>query len=149
MNFEWTLAALMDAPGVVCVHQPTCGRAVVTEHDGSVYSCDHYVYPEYRLGNLTETSLATMVDSTRQQEFGQAKFDTLPGKCRQCPFLKACWGGCPKHRFASTKQGEPGLNYLCAGYERYFKRAIPTLQEIAAQLRAGGDPRAVMKQAAA
>lgn len=141
MNFEWTLAALADAPGVVCVHQPTCGRAVVAEHDGTVYSCDHFVYPEYRLGNLVETSLAAMVDSTQQQAFGSAKSDTLPKQCRACPWLKLCWGGCPKHRFGRTADGESGLNYLCEGYTRYFASATPTLQNIAAKLRAGRDPR--------
>lgn len=137
MNFEWTLAALVGAPGVVCVHQPICGRAIVAEHDGTVYSCDHFVYPEYRLGNLVDTSLAAMVDSTRQQAFGNAKSDTLPTKCRACPWLKLCWGGCPKHRFARTADGDNGLNYLCEGYARYFENATPTLKRIAAVLRAG------------
>lgn len=144
MNFEWTLASIVGAPGVVCVHQPTCGRAVIAEHDGTVYSCDHFVYPEYRLGNLVETSLAAMVDSTQQQAFGRAKADTLPGQCRACPFLKLCWGGCPKHRFLRTANGEPGLNYLCQGYARYFASAVPTLQRIAALLNAGRDVREVM-----
>src|SRR6185369_8055148 len=78
MSFEWTLAALVGAPGVVCVHRPECGRALVVEHDGDVFSCDHFVYPEYKLGNLTREPLAAMVDSTRQQAFGKAKRDTLP-----------------------------------------------------------------------
>lgn len=144
MNFEWTLASLVGAPGVVCVHQPTCGRAVVAEHDGTVYSCDHFVYPEYRLGNLVETSLAAMIDSSQQQAFGQAKADTLPGQCRTCPWLNLCWGGCPKHRFTSTADGEAGLNYLCEGYARYFASATPTLQRIADLLRYGRDVREVM-----
>ncbi|MEL4403095.1 SPASM domain-containing protein, partial [Shewanella algae] len=84
----------IGAPGVVCHHQPTCGRALIAEHDGSVYACDHFAYPEYRLDSLHDTSLAAMVDSTRAREFGQAKRDTLPGQCRACPHLSQCWGGC-------------------------------------------------------
>lgn len=144
MNFEWTLASMVGAPGVVCVHQPTCGRAVIAEHDGTVYSCDHFVYPEYRLGNIVEDSLAAMVDSTQQQAFGLAKRDTLPRQCRECPFLSLCWGGCPKHRFNRTADGEAGLNYLCEGYAGYFAMAVPVLQRIAALLQAGRDPREAM-----
>ncbi|WEK46244.1 MAG: anaerobic sulfatase maturase [Candidatus Andeanibacterium colombiense] len=140
MNFEWTLAAMVGAPGVVCVHQPTCGRAVIAEHDGTVYSCDHFVYPEYRLGNIVEDSLAAMVDSTQQQAFGRAKHETLPTQCRKCPYLELCWGGCPKHRFARSREGEPGLNYLCEGYIEYFAAAIPKLAQIARLLQAGRDP---------
>jgi uncharacterized protein len=145
MNFEWTLAAMVGAPGVVCVHQPTCGRAVVAEHDGTVYSCDHFVYPEYRLGNLVETSLAAMIDSTQQQAFGRSKAETLPNQCRKCPFLSVCWGGCPKHRFARTADGEAGLNYLCEGYAGYFATATPTLKRIATLLNAGHEASEVMQ----
>jgi uncharacterized protein len=144
MNFEWSLAGLMGAPGVVCVHQKSCGRALVVEHTGDVYSCDHFVYPEYQLGNLTSDSLAAMVDSTRQREFGAAKHETLPGKCRACPYLEQCWGGCPKHRFLTTPDGEPGLNYLCAGYETYLGHVNPWLKTLASMIRAGKDPAAIM-----
>lgn len=144
MNFEWTLAALMGQPGVVCVHQPDCGRALAMEHNGDVYSCDHFVYPEYRLGNLASESLASMVDSARQRAFGTAKSETLPGQCRRCPQLRGCWGGCPKQRFLTTADGEPGLNYLCEGYLRYLTTATPVLEHLAALLRAGRDPAEIM-----
>jgi uncharacterized protein len=144
MNFEWTLAALVGAPGVVCVHRPECGRALVVEHDGDVFSCDHFVYPEYKLGNLTREPLAAMVDSTRQQAFGKAKRDTLPRQCRECPQLDLCWGGCPKQRFLTTRDGEPGLNWLCEGYLHYLGHARPWLQSIAGLLAAGRDPAGVM-----
>ncbi len=144
MNFEWTLASLVGAPGVVCVHQPECGRALVVEHDGAVYSCDHFVYPEYRLGNLAREPLAGMVESSRQREFGQAKRETLPAQCRACPQLDLCWGGCPKHRFLTTDDGEPGLNWLCEGYFHYLGHVRPWLETIAGLLAQGRDPAAVM-----
>jgi uncharacterized protein len=144
MNFEWTLAALVGAPGVVCVHQPTCGRALVVEHEGSVYSCDHFVYPEYRLGNLTRDPLAGMIESSRQQAFGEAKRETLPAQCRACPQLQLCWGGCPKHRFLTTRDGEPGLNWLCEGYLHYLDHARPWLAAIASLLAQGRDAGEVM-----
>lgn len=144
MNFEWSLAAWLDQPGVVCVHQPECGRAIVAEHNGDVYSCDHFVYPEYKLGNLTRDSLAVLVDSTRQQAFGTAKSDSLPDQCRQCPFLKACWGGCPKHRFLTTPGGQGGLNYLCEGYAHYLRHATPVLLRMGQLLQAGRDPAEIM-----
>lgn len=148
MNFEWTLANAVGAPGVVCHHQPTCGRALIAEHDGSVYACDHFAYPEYRLGSLHDTSLAAMVDSTRAREFGLAKRDTLPGQCRACPHLSQCWGGCPKHRFATTLDGEPGLNHLCAGYAHYFAHVTPWIATLAALLAHGRDPALVMQLSA-
>lgn len=143
MNFEWTLAALVGAPGVVCVHQPECGRALVVEHDGAVYSCDHFVYPEYRLGDLTREPLAGMIESARQREFGTAKRETLPVECRTCPQLDLCWGGCPKHRFLPSRDGK-GLNWLCQGYLHYLDHARPWLEMAAALLAAGRDPREIM-----
>ncbi len=137
MNFEWALANYMGRPGAACHHQPTCGRAVVVEHNGDVYACDHYVYPDYRLGNLTTTSLARMLASETQHAFGQDKFDSLPQQCRQCKMLKGCWGGCPKHRFSITRDGEPGLNYLCEGYYRFFGHVAPYLRALADLIDAG------------
>ncbi len=147
MNFEWALAALMGAPGVVCVHQKECGRALIVEHNGDVFSCDHFAYPEYRLGNLVPDSLPAMIESTRQHAFGQAKHETLPGQCRACPQLDLCWGGCPKHRFLTTSDGEPGLNYLCAGYLGWFSHMRPWLETISGLLHTGQDPAAIMEMA--
>jgi uncharacterized protein len=148
MNFEWSLAGLMNEPGVVCVHQPVCGRALIVEHNGDVYSCDHFTYPEYKLGNLTTETVTAMIDSTRQQTFGKAKLETLPNQCKSCAHLQLCWGGCPKHRFLTTQEGEPGLNYLCAGYTHYLDHITPWLKTLAALLRAGRDPALMMRMQA-
>lgn len=129
----------LHAPGTVCHHQPTCGRSMVVEHNGDVYACDHYVYPQFHLGNLNEQTFAAMLDSPQQEAFGKDKYTTLPEQCRQCPVLRACWGGCPKHRFVLTKEGKPGLNYLCAGFRAYFQHLPPYLKAMA-DLMAMGRP---------
>ena len=137
VNFCETLVAQhMGLPSQVCVHSEICGKGVAVEHDGSVYSCDHYVYPEYRLGNIAGQSLGDMVFSPRQVKFGYAKSETLPAYCRQCQYLSDCWGECPKNRLLRTPDGEPGLNYLCAGLKRFFAHATPTAERMAAKLRA-------------
>ncbi len=118
MNIEWAFANFVGAPGAVCHHQPTCGRSVIVEHNGDVYACDHYVYLQYRLGNMHQQTIAEMIDSPQQQVFGEDKFKQLPAQCRSCNVLKACWR-LPKHRFMLDASGKPGLNYLCAGYQRY------------------------------
>jgi uncharacterized protein len=137
MNFEWALANYMGEPGAACHHQPTCGRAVVVEHNGDVYACDHYVYPSHRLGNLSASSLAAMVESPAQHAFGQDKLRSLPAQCRACKMLKGCWGGCPKHRFTATRDGEAGLNYLCEGYYGFFGHVAPYLRAMSALIRGG------------
>ncbi|HFZ8995760.1 TPA: anaerobic sulfatase maturase [Citrobacter freundii] len=137
MNIEWAFANFVGAPGAVCHHQPTCGRSVIVEHNGDVYACDHYVYPQFRLGNLYEQNFASMLDSPRQVTFGKDKFATLPEQCRRCSVLRACWGGCPKHRFALTQEGKPGLNYLCAGLRAYFQHVPPYLKAMADLIAAG------------
>ena len=111
-----------------------CGKGVALEHDGSAYACDHYVYPEYRLGNVRERSLGDMVFSPEQVRFGYAKSESLPAYCRQCEFLSDCWGECPKNRFLRAPDGEPGLNYLCAGLKRFFAHATPTATKLARKL---------------
>lgn len=145
MNFEWALANFLGRPGAVCHHRPTCGRSVVVEHNGDVYRCDHYVYPEHRLGNLSERSFADMVDDPAQERFGRAKFEGLPGPCRRCPVLRGCWGGCPKHRFMKTGDGEPGLNYLCPGFRHFLGHVGPYLKVMADLLAAGRPAADIMK----
>jgi uncharacterized protein len=144
MNFEWSLAAFMNQPGVVCVHRENCGRAIITEHNGDVYSCDHFVYPEYRLGNLSTDSIAVMLESARQQAFGRSKSSGLPDQCRRCKYLRGCWGGCPKHRFINSDDGQPGLNYLCAGYTHYLHHIAPYLKVIAGLIGTGRQPAEIM-----
>ncbi|EJG8058487.1 anaerobic sulfatase maturase [Escherichia coli] len=146
MNIEWAFANFVGAPGAVCHHQPTCGRSVIVEHNGDVYACDHYVYPQYRLGNMHQQTIAEMIDSPQQQVFGEDKFKQLPAQCRSCNVLKACWGGCPKHRFMLDASGKPGLNYLCAGYQRYFRHLPPYLKAMA-DLLAHGRPASDIMQA--
>ena len=104
----------------LCIFRPTCGELPVLEHNGDFYSCDHFVNPEHRIGNILETPLVELLDSPAQLAFGNAKRDRLPAMCRRCEFLKMCNGGCPKDRFLTTPEGEPGLNYLCAGFQRFF-----------------------------
>ncbi|MCA0331717.1 MAG: anaerobic sulfatase maturase [Actinobacteria bacterium] len=123
-----------------CVHAQVCGEALALEHNGDLYSCDHYVEPAHRLGNLAEgRTLLEMVDSPQQKAFGRAKLDTLPQYCRACDVRFACNGGCPKDRFLTTPDGEPGLHYLCAGYQRFFRHVDQPMQVMAGLLRNGRD----------
>ena len=107
------------------------------EHNGDVYSCDHYVEPGHRLGNVKETTLGRLVTSEQQRRFGQAKFDTLPRYCRECPVLFACYGECPRNRFIETPEGEAGLNYLCAGYKAFFLHIDQPMRTMADLVRQG------------
>ena len=135
VNFCETLVVQrMGMPSQVCVYAENCGKGVALEHDGSVYSCDHYVYPEYRLGNVQQASLGDMVFAPRQVRFGYAKSETLPAYCRQCEYLTDCWGECPKNRLLRTPAGEPGLNYLCSGLKRFFRHASPAANRMAKSL---------------
>src|SRR5207248_1770693 len=109
--------------------------ALALEHNGDLYSCDHYVEPDYRLGNIQQTPLRELVDSQKQRAFGQHKLSSLPKYCRECEVLFACYGECPRNRFITTPDGEPGLNYLCAGYKRFFKHIDPYMQTMANLLR--------------
>lgn len=137
VNFCETLVVQrMGMPSQVCVYNEFCGKGVAVEHDGSVYACDHYVYPEYRLGNIREKSLGDMVFSPGQVKFGYAKSEALPAYCRRCEFLRDCWGECPKNRVLRTPDGEPGLNYLCPGLRKFFAHAGPAAARMALQLQA-------------
>jgi uncharacterized protein len=137
VNFCETLVAQrMGLPSQLCIYSELCGKGVAVEHDGSVYACDHYVYPEYRLGNVRDRSLADMVFAPAQVKFGYAKSETLPGYCRRCEFLWDCWGECPKNRLLRSPDGEPGLNYLCPGLKRFFRHAVPVAKRLAAELKA-------------
>jgi len=133
--FETALSKWVGTPGGVCVHAETCGDALAIEHGGDLYSCDHFVYPNYKLGNINEASLAELVDSPRQRAFGNAKRDTLPRYCQECEVRFACNGGCPKDRFLSTPHGDPGLHYLCKGYRKFFNH-IDKPMRVLAQLHA-------------
>ena len=129
----------MDQAGM-CVHARTCGTALALEHNGDVYSCDHYVEDEYLLGNIAEgRTLLQLATSPQQTAFGNAKLDTLPAYCRGCDVRFACNGGCPKDRFLTTPDGQPGLHYLCAGYQRFFRHIDEPMQVMAELLRRGAD----------
>jgi len=120
MNFEWAINAWIGNPSPVCIHARQCGRSLVIEHNGDVYACDHSVYPQYRIGNIGADSLNEMAEKSLQTGFGVAKETALPRWCRECDVLAACQGGCPKHRFLKTVHDEPGLQYLCPGYRKFF-----------------------------
>jgi uncharacterized protein len=143
--FDVQLMLWMGGPAQLCWFAETCGDALALEHNGDLYACDHYVYPGYRLGNILDTSLADLARSPVQRRFGQQKRDGLPGTCRKCEYRFACNGGCPKHRFLATTDGEPGLNYFCAAYKRFFAHAGPQLRTMA-DLAARGQPPALVSE---
>jgi uncharacterized protein len=120
-----------------CIVAPTCGGALALEHNGDVYACDHFVEPDYRLGNIKETTLQVLVASEKQRRFGQDKYDTLPKYCKECPVLFACYGECPRNRFIETPDGEAGLNYLCAGYRAFFTHIDKPMKTMASLIRQG------------
>jgi len=142
--FDATLAKWLGVPGGTCVQSETCGRALAMEHNGDLYACDHYVYPRYKLGNVLNDSMAAIADSERMREFGEAKRSRLPRQCRECEVRFACNGDCPKHRFARTKDGEPGLSYLCPAYYRFFTHSAPKMRRMAELYRARRSPAEVM-----
>jgi uncharacterized protein len=122
---------------------PVCGRVLIVEQDGGVYSCDHFVSPAHRIGSIADSSLAELVDSPAQQRFGGAKSGSLPPQCLACPWRAACNGGCPKDRLA-PEDGGSGINYLCAGLRRFFSYTEQPLKKIAQQQAAGARPEAIM-----
>ena len=143
--FDATLANWMGAQPGVCTMAPTCGHAGVMEFNGDVYSCDHFVFPEFKLGNIYEKSLIEMMYSEKQIQFGQQKRDSLPNKCKECNYLFACNGESPKNRILTTEDGEPGLNYLCKGYYQFFNHVAPYMDFMKKELLAERPPANVMK----
>jgi uncharacterized protein len=135
-SFDAALANWIGQPSL-CIFQPTCGNALALEHNGDLYSCDHFVEPAFLLGNIQQTHMIDLVSSDQQKKFGQDKFDTLPQYCRQCEVLFACYGECPRNRFIHTPDGEPGLNYLCAGYKLFFNHIDHPMRLMAELLRRG------------
>jgi len=133
--FETAVAQWMGMEAQVCVYHDFCGKGVALEHDGSVYSCDHYVYPEYRLGNIVETPSSQLVFSDAQRTFGFAKSEKLTDYCRNCKYLFACNGDCPKNRLVRTPSGEPGLNYLCSGLKKFWAHIDPGMKDIIARVK--------------
>jgi len=146
MNFEWALNAWIGDPSPVCVHAKQCGRSLVIEHNGDVYACDHCVYPQHRLGNILTDTLSAMAEKSLRSGFGVTKETALPRWCRECEVLAACQGGCPKHRFATTFDGEPGLHYLCEGYRKFFLHIRKYLR-VMAQLLEHGHPVSLVMEA--
>lgn len=143
--FDSTLANWVGEQPGVCSMAKTCGHAGVMEFNGDVYSCDHFVFPEYKIGNIYQNTLIEMMYSEKQREFGLFKQKSLPQQCKECEFLFACNGDCPKNRFAKTDTGEPGLNYLCKGYYQYFKHVAPYMDYMKKELQAHRAPANVME----
>lgn len=143
--FDVTLEAWMGMEPSLCVFRRTCGTAAVIEHNGDIYSCDHYVYPEDRLGNILQQPLDRMLGSGQQIRFGRDKLDRLPGYCLKCDVRFACNGECPKHRFAKAPDGEGNLNYLCPAYKLFFSHVRPHMDFMAGELRAERPPANVME----
>ncbi len=142
--FDATLANWVGEQPGVCVLARECGHAGVMEFNGDVYSCDHFVFPEYKLGNIYTKTLTEMMYSPKQLKFGADKYDTLPRQCKECEFLFACHGECPKNRFMRTADGEPGLNYLCQGYLKFFRHVAPYMDFMKRELLAQRPPANVM-----
>ncbi len=136
--FETAVAQSMGLPAQRCITNEFCGKGLAIEHNGDVFACDHYVYPEYRVGNITHTHWGKMAYSEGQKRFAFAKRDTLPYDCRQCPHLQLCWGECPKNRLLRTSRGEPGLNYLCPGLKRFFSHIEKDMPEIVRRVECVG-----------
>ncbi len=145
--FDVALESWAGLPQSLCVFAPECGKALAVEHNGDLYSCDHFVYPENKLGNIMERAMSTLVNSPQQTRFGSAKQSALPSDCQKCDVRFACNGECPKHRFTTTSSGEYGLNYLCAGYKHFFHHIDPYMRFMANELRQNGAPARVMEWA--
>lgn len=148
-HFDVALESWLGMNASICIFRETCGAALALEHNGDLYSCDHFVYPEHKLGNVLEQSMEEMAGSAQQRQFGEHKATSLPKMCRECPVRFACHGECPKHRFLRTPDGEYGLNYLCDGYKLFFHHIDETMRFMAAELKGGRPPANVMRYVAA
>ena len=145
--FDVTLANWCGVPPSLCAFCETCGDAPVVEHNGDVYSCDHFVYPEYRLGNIMSSTLADMYTSQEHQAFGRDKREALPMECKRCAYSFLCRGECPKHRFAVARNGEPYMNTLCEGYKEFFRHSDPYMRHMKMLLQKECSPMEVMQWA--
>jgi uncharacterized protein len=134
ITFDCMLANWLRVPPPLCISAETCGHAGVVEFNGDVYSCDHYVFPEYKLGNIADKSLLSYMSSPVQLQFGRDKHDKLPAYCRKCGFLDLCHGECPKNRIIHTPEGEPGLNYLCKGFKMFYQHVEPYIDFMANEI---------------
>jgi uncharacterized protein len=144
-QFDAALASWCGVPQGTCSFAETCGGNSIIEHNGDLYPCDHFVYEDYRIGNVLETDLRTLMNSSKQVRFGIDKRNGLPGKCLSCRWFFACHGECPKHRFNTTDKGETGLNALCEGYEMFFSHVAPYMERMAALLKEGRPASDIMK----
>ena len=142
--FDCTLANWMGVLPGICAYSKECGHAGVMEHNGDVYSCDHFVFPEYKLGNIRDQSLIDMLYGEKQQAFSRLKHTSLPRQCKECDMEFACHGECPKNRFEKDKYGEPGLNYLCQGYYQYYSHVAPYMDFMKRELLAQRPPANIM-----
>ncbi len=142
--FDVAVGVWLGHPAALCVFAETCGGALALEHNGDLYSCDHFVEPRFHLGNVKDTPLSDMVNSEKQRQFGQHKRDSLPKYCRECEVRFICNGGCPKDRIAMTPDGEPGLNYLCAGFKAFFTHIDPAMKTIARLILSRRSPSEIM-----
>ncbi len=145
-SFDQALAGFLGLEPALCVFRKHCGWGLALEHNGDLYSCDHFVEPEYRLGNIHEQPILELAALPRQIAFGRAKEESLPGCCRSCRWLPSCNGGCPKNRFLAAPDGKGGLNFLCEGYRTFFGHADPVMQAMAAEIGRGGTAASVMKR---
>ncbi len=138
--FDVALANWYGEPPGLCIHSETCGLALALEHTGDLYSCDHFVEPAYKLGNIRDSRMIDLIVLPQQRAFGEAKRDTLPRFCHECDVRFACHGGCPKDRFTNDPYGEPGLHYLCPSYKSFFGHIRPTMDAMCELLRADRAP---------
>ena len=143
--FDCTLANWMGVSPGICAYSKECGHAGVMEHNGDVYSCDHFVFPEYKLGNIRDHSLIDMLYGEQQQEFSRLKHSSLPRQCKECDMEFACHGECPKNRFMKDKYGDSGLNYLCLGYYHYYQHVAPYMDYMKQELKSQRPPSNIMK----